>query len=154
MSSVQDFMECPQCKGLYITEFQCRTAEETRTCFRCGRNEQWFIRCNEQGEAIMDEQEKPQLDYRCEDGCGAMRLSQTNGFAQVWVFHEPISEEIKKFFREAMKDEAISKENSYLTSWDEEKKEVVAVYGNLPPTYEEIEGEEDEQEPSEEGQNG
>ena len=30
MSSVQDAIECPQCKGVFVTDFDCRTLEEYR----------------------------------------------------------------------------------------------------------------------------
>ena len=35
--------------------------------------------------------------------------------------------------------EGVVKDKCYLSSWDEEKKEIVAIFGNLPKSYDELE---------------
>ena len=56
MSSVQDIMECPQCKGIYSTDFNCRTQEEYRHCSRCGRTEKWMLVRDGEGKPVLDDE--------------------------------------------------------------------------------------------------
>ena len=52
---------------------------------------------------------------------------------------KPIDEEIKKEYLEALEGEGVIKDKCYLSSWDEEKKEIVAIFGTLPKSYDEME---------------
>ena len=54
---------------------------------------------------------------------------------------------------EILNEEEIDKDDCYLTTWDDEKKEIVAVFGTLPKSYDEIYSEQHE-EGEEDGDNG
>ena len=47
-------------------------------------------------------------------------------------------EEIKKEYLGILEEDEIDKDECYLTTWDDDKKEVVAVFGTLPKAYDEI----------------
>ena len=138
MGSVQDMIKCPQCNGIYMTDFNYRTQEEFRNCSRCGRTERWFIIRDEEGNAVLDKDGRVQMDYELQQGCGSARVFFKNGVGQIWSFSEPIDEETKQAYLEILKKPEVNKEESYLTFWDSQKNEVLAVYGKLPETYDEL----------------
>lgn len=144
MGSVQDTIECPQCKGLYTTDFNYRTQEEYRHCSRCGRTEKWFLIRDSEGNVVLDGDGKAQMDYKLQAGNGSARISFKCGIAQLWSFSEPVNKEIEQAYLEALNNPEVNKEDCYLTSWDPQKNEVVAVFGSVPGTYDEFMGEEEE----------
>lgn len=144
MGSVQDIIECPQCKGLYTTDFNYRTQEEYRHCSRCGRTEKWFLIRDSEGNVVLDGDGKAQMDYKLQAGHGSARISFKCGIARLWSFSEPVNKEIEQAYLEALNNPEVNKEDCYLTSWDPQKNEVVAVFGGAPETYDEFMHEVDE----------
>ena len=138
MGSVQNIIECPQCKGLYTTDFNYRTQEEYRICSRCGRTERWFIVRDSEGNAILDKDGKVQMDYKLQSGYGSARIFMKRGVGQMWSFSEPIDNETEQAFLEILNDPDVDKEECYLTSWDTQKSEVIAIFGKLPELYAEF----------------
>ena len=51
---------------------------------------------------------------------------------------EPLTDEAAADIRNSFNEELVDVGKSYLTKWDEEKKDVVALFGEVPHTYEEM----------------
>ena len=84
-----------------------------------------------------DEDGKLKFEDVSSQGYGCMALS-SNGLKTVYHLEKPVDDETKKEYLEIIEEEEIDKDNCYLTMWDEGKKEVVAVFGTLPKTYDEL----------------
>ena len=123
MGSVQNMMKCPQCGGIYLTDFDYHTAEETRTCFRCGKSEEWFILRDQNGNAVLSEDGKLQGDYKENTGFGSMKIAIKQGAGHLWTFSQPLDDDTVEYFKEAIQDENVDPDESYLMSWDAEKQE-------------------------------
>ena len=133
MSTVQDMKRCPQCGGQYITDYNCRTNEEWRSCNSCGYHEEWKLERDKDG-CVVFENGQPKMTYSKHDGFGVMRL-QFEGIAQLGSLIEPITDAIKKEFEKHIADPRVIKDKCYLTVWDAEKGELSALYGTLPESY-------------------
>ena len=143
MGSVVDYVRCPQCGGVYFRDYYYRTSEEYRSCSRCGKTESWSIERDEAGNAVLDEGGKPRYIEESHAGCGAARIMGTKGVGTVLHFIKPIDEQTKAAFLETLASNPdIDTSMCYLTAWDDAKGEVVAVYGEIPPLYEEEESDE------------
>ena len=138
MGSVIDYIRCPQCGGTYFCDYDYHTYEEYRSCSRCGKTESWEIKRDEHGNVCLDETGKPQYIEESHPGYGAACIMGKKGVGQILHFVEPVNEQAKESFLETLSmNPDIDKEKCYLTSWDEEKGEVAALFGNLPPLFEE-----------------
>ena len=135
MGSVVNYKSCPQCGGEYVEDFNYRTGDEKRVCFRCGRREKWKHVIDDTGEAVLDEQGNCVLEYSLQEGFGCAKVQYKNGFGQLINFNEPFNEEYKTKFLEWMKDDNLDVSNCYLTSWEPEKQELIAVFGTLPEVF-------------------
>ena len=138
MGSVISTIECPQCGGLYTTDYYYKTGEEYRSCARCGRHEEWEIVRGEDGKPVLDEKGHWQMKYELSDGYGSMRLADKNGFAQIYSLSQPVDQDLIDDFNRALEDPDIDKDGSYLSSWDPEKKELVMIYGKMPESFAEF----------------
>lgn len=137
MSSVQDMEKCPQCGGIYITDFDCRTFEEYKFCDRCGKAEQWVIQSDESNQICLDEDGKPKWRYIDKPGYGCIALFSKKGMGRMCALIEPLNDAIKSDFLKDISQPEIDETKCYLTAWDEENNEIVAVFGNLPQSYDE-----------------
>ncbi len=145
MSSVQDTIQCPQCGGCYTTDFDCRTFEEFKFCHRCGKREEIKMVRDEKGAPILDENNNPKYIEGSHFGYGCLKLAGKQGVSALYSLSGPLTEESFNSIKESFDNEDIDIGESYLTRWDEEKNDVIAVFGSLPPRYDEIpEDEEDE----------
>ena len=143
MSSVQDYEKCPQCGGVYVVEFNCRTYEEYKFCNRCGKKNKFVIARDKDGKAIMEDEDKKIPKYSTEnnDGYGCFAIAGKKGVTAVYHFDNPVDvEQIKSEHLKILKESAkeIDEEGCYMTYWDDEKKEIVALFGKLPQSYDEI----------------
>lgn len=138
MGSVQDMKKCPQCGGIYHTDYYYRSGEEYRHCFRCGRKESWTLVRDEERNPVLDNDGKFTMDYKLQEGFGSARIEFVNGLGQLWSFSEAVNQDIKNAYLKATETPDANKEQCYLSSWDPEKKEVVMLYGNMPETYDEF----------------
>ena len=138
MGSVQDMIECPQCGGIYHTDYYYRTGEEYRYCFRCGRTEQWTLVRDKERKPILDKEGKFTMDYKLQEDFGSARIELKNGVGQLHTFSEAVNQNIKDAYLKAIENPDVNKEHCYLSSWDQEKKEVVMIFGSMPETYDEF----------------
>lgn len=146
MGSVVNYESCPQCGGEYVEDFNYRTEEEKRVCFRCGRREKWKHVIDELGVPVLDEQGNCVMEYSLQEGFGCAKVLYKDGFGQFINFNEPINEEYKTKFLDWMKDDNLDVNGCYLTSWDTDKQELIAVFGTLPVVFDPAEsgGDDDE----------
>lgn len=134
MSSVCDYYKCPQCGGLAYNEYYLRTRAESEFCFRCGRWTKMKLPSTAEEKALLlpGEARITQSGF----GYGRCSIAGKNGVGRSFSLSEPYSEEIEKWYQEAMSDETVDPETSYLTRWDEETKQVIVVHGKDPGLYE------------------
>ena len=137
MGSVISYEKCSQCGGVYSIDYCYRTGEEYRFCQRCGKVHNHAIVRDETSNYCYDEDGKLKFEDVSSQGYGCMALA-SKGLKTVYYLEKPVDDETKKEYLEIIEEEEIDKENCYLTMWDEEKKEVVAVFGTLPKTYDEL----------------
>ena len=138
MSSVQDTVKCPQCGGCYTTDFDCRTLEEFKFCERCGKKELIELIRDENGEAIYDAGGKPTYRESSHFGNGCLKLAGKKGGATLYSMTEPLTDEAADEIRKSFNTELVDVGKSYLTKWDEEKNDVVSLFGEVPHTYDEM----------------
>lgn len=146
MSSVQDTVKCPQCGGCYTTDFDCRTLEDFKFCERCGKKELVELVRDENGEVILDAAGKPSYRESSHYGYGCLKLAGKKGGATLYSMTEPLTDEAAADIRKSFNTELVDVGKSYLTKWDEEKKDVVALFGDVPHTYDEMVAEHSEDE--------
>lgn len=137
MSSVQDTVKCPQCGGEYTTDFDCRTFEEFKFCSRCGKKELVSLIRDENGNAVYDADNKPQYREESHFGYGCLCLVGKKGGATLYSMTEPLNDETAKELQNSFNTELVDVGKSYLTKWDPDKKDVVAVFGEVPKTFDE-----------------
>lgn len=135
MGSVMDWIECPQCGGSMFTDYYYKSSEEYWMCKRCGKHGKVELVRNENGEVIFDANGK--VDYKTEDvdGFGCAKIAITGHGASFSCFNKPITEEAKKAFFEALEEENVDKEHSYLSFWNEETQKVEMLYGEDPKLF-------------------
>lgn len=136
MGSISDFIKCPQCGGVVHNEYYYKTGEETEFCFRCGRWAETLFPSNKEEKAMLPPGER--LLTRSRRGLGRCSISGKNGVGRSFSLSEPYSEEIEKWYQEAMSDETVNPEASYLTRWDEGTKQVIVVHGRDPGLYDDV----------------
>lgn len=147
MSSVQDYEKCPQCGGVCVVEFDCRTYEEYKFCHRCGKTEEYSIVRNDDGEPVLDEKGAPEYITKDNMGYGCIFLSGKKGVSTSYSFNEPYDiEEMKAYYLKTLENPDIDEETSYFVYWDTEKKEIVMLFGYDPGTYRDFEKSIDENE--------
>lgn len=137
MSSVQDTIKCPQCGGCYTTDFDCRTFEEFKFCHRCGKKELIELVRDENGNAVYDAEHKPKYTESSHFGYGCLCLAGKKGGSTLYSMTKPLTDEEAADIQRSFNTELVDVGKSYLTKWDEEKKDVIALFGEVPHTYDE-----------------
>lgn len=131
MASYQSFEKCLQCGGVMLLDFDTHTKSLCGCCPRCGRHANVFRRKNAG--------KKYTLKIDDHFGYGSMILALKNGISSLSSLQEPWSEGAQHEFLQALQDPNVDAARSYMTRWDEKSKQVVSVYGAMPPLYEEWE---------------
>lgn len=153
MGRVISTIECPQCGGLYNTDYYYRTGEEYRVCSRCGRHEEWLLERDEAGKPVKDKDGYFKTNYTQTEGFGSSKFAYfayKEGFGQIYSLSKPVDQSIIDDFMKTLDDPDIDKDESYLSSWDPEKKELVMIYGKMPGTLAEFEEQISKEEAAEE----
>jgi len=144
MSSVQDTVKCPQCGGCYTTDFDCRTFEEFKFCNRCGKKELVTLVRDKNGNTVYDADNKPQYKEESHFGYGCLNLAGKKGGATLYSMTEPLTDEAAEEIRNSFNTELVDIGKSYLTKWDENTKDVVALFGAVPKLYDEMMAEDED----------
>lgn len=144
MSSVQDTVKCPQCGGCYTEDFDCRTFEEFKFCHRCGKKELVTLVRDENGNAVYDADNKPQYKEESHFGYGCLCLAGKKGGSTLYSLSKPLTDDELTNIQSSFNQEIVDIGRSYLTKWDNEKKDVVAVFGEVPKLYDETTEEDEE----------
>ena len=141
MGSVIDYKKCLQCGGVVYDEYYYKSGEENKVCFRCGRWAGVRLPTNDEERAQVPEGSRYLISKG--EGFGRCTITFTNGVGRSFSLGEPYSEEIEKWYMEAVEDENVDPEKSYLTRWDAETGRLVVVHGKDLGLYDdEIGGEE------------
>lgn len=142
MGSVINYYKCPQCGGIVYNDWYYTAGEEYENCSRCGRWAEIRHPENDEERKLVD---KSGLLHRSGMGYGRCSIMSVNGVGRSFSLSEPYSEEIEKWYMDAMKDENVDSEGSYLTRWDEEIEQLIVVHGKDPGLYDDYETEVDEE---------
>ena len=137
MGSTISNEKCSQCGGIYVIDYYYRTGEEYQFCQRCGKLHNHAIVRDENKNYCYDENGKLKFEDVSSQGFGCMAIA-SKGFKSIYHLDKPVDEEIKKEYLGILEEDEIDKDECYLTTWDDDKKEVVAVFGTLPKAYDEI----------------
>ena len=136
MSGFQDYERCLRCDGVCFVDFNCRTLEEYRFCERCGKTEKYYIRRDDDSNAILDENGAPEYIDEKSGGYGCITIVMNLGVSGMYALDEPGDlEKMKAEYLKKLEDPKVNKENSYFTYWDSENKQIVAVFGEDPGEY-------------------
>ena len=138
MSSVQDTVKCTQCGGCYTTDFDCRTLEEFKFCYRCGKKELITLVRDENGNAVYDADNKPQYTEESHFGYGCLCLAGKNGGSTLYSLTKPLTDEELANIQGSFNRDVVDIGKSYLTKWDADKNDVVSVFGEVPKLYDEM----------------
>lgn len=141
MSTVQEYLKCPQCGGVYNHTVDTATNEQFDCCHRCGKKYKRSVAVNDDGKPRRDE--NGDWIYEVENcfGYGVVGAAGRNGITQCYLLSEPVSDTVRRNFEKLIRQESIDARRAYLTCWDEEQKKVIALYGPMPETFEEFLGE-------------
>ena len=137
MSMVYGQKKCPQCGGEMQYEFDCNTAEEGRSCLRCGFRQEWFLLRNPDGTIKTDDKGIWVGDYEEEMGYGVENIQCKDGRSYYHAFRKPLSDEEKADYRKKFPDESIEPD-SYVVVYNPETKTLEAVIGTAPGEFKEI----------------
>lgn len=130
--------KCPQCGGVYIFESECGNyLEEYSWCNRCGKKTESSVARDKDGNVCFDVEGNVIWNNIASAGYGCFAIARDEASA-IYHLTEPVNETIKQDFFKAIEEEGVIKEECYLTSWDDEKKELIAIFGKLPETYDEM----------------
>lgn len=135
MSSCIDYIKCEHCGGVCLTEFDCRTFEEYYFCERCGMVNNYKISRDEKGNTIRDENGKVQYKTETLEGFGCIGLYSKTGLGLLSPLEKPFEESEKEYFLGELNNPDIEPEKCYFTRWDSDTNQVVSVYGEIPPLY-------------------
>lgn len=139
MSSVVGYRKCPRCGGVMSTEFNCKTFEEWAACKRCGRREGWHYARDDEGNVFRDSDGNPIVENDNIEGYGVANL-EFDGCGVYWPMLKIGDEELKAaFYEEIANNPYVTKEECYLTVWDDASQTVKAEYGTLPMLFDEFE---------------
>ena len=101
-------------------------------CSRCGRTIN-----------VVRQQGKSGADYTLEVddhfGYGSMSMVFEDGRTYLCALNEPYTLDARLAFDIAIRQDGVKTTECHMTRWDEESKQVVSVYGAMPPLYEEWE---------------
>ena len=139
MSSGISHEKCPQCGGVYVLQTDCGNfIEEYTRCNRCGKSTELFVKRDDSGKPVLVDAGNVVWIKNSKDGYGCAAIAEER-VTVIYDLERPVDEKIKKEFLENIEKEGVVKDKCYLSSWDEEKKEIVAIFGNLPKSYDELE---------------
>jgi transposase-like protein len=127
MSSVQDYVICPQCGYQCANhEFGCRMNEESFTCRSCGYHEHWDATTDEDGSFS---------GFKREATRGAGALFYMGNYKVTFCVHFlRTSKEVvdaEKWLREALDKGQVDLDVSYLTRWNLEAEQVELIIGTI-----------------------
>lgn len=137
MSSVQDYIKCPQCEGVCFTDFDCKSQEYYAYCQRCGYAYTHEIRRFPGGKAIT--RRNGFLFYKDKEkrGYGAMRLAEKDGIARVYGLSFWTALWAGKTLQRFLQTDFADPDGTYLYLWDWKTKSYKSIHGKTPPSYDE-----------------
>ena len=146
MSSVLDSEKCEHCGGIVSTEYNCRTNENYKFCNRCGFIENYVIVRDEDGEPVLDKDGLMEFKTESLPGFGCLAFYKKGGIGVIYPLDKPYDESARQAFFAELNNPQLDPDRCYFTRWDFDTKQVVSVYGNIPPTYDEAMEESEESE--------
>lgn len=132
MDSYQSCEKCRQCGGVMFMNYDSQNGRIHNYCSRCGRSTDASRQPGRNSKSYT-------LEVEQHFGYGSMGLVLEDGNICVYSLIKPYNIEIRRAFDIVIRANGIKTTECYMTRWDEDSKQVVAVYGPMPPLYEEWE---------------
>jgi hypothetical protein len=127
MSSVHDQIECRQCAYQQADyEYYCRIGEDVTICRRCGYHESWTAKRDQEGMPCG-------WTHEIDRGFGALWYGKKGfgGFGNSCLRSAQELAEAEQWLRERLAKGEVEPQNSYLTRWNKETKQVELVIGEF-----------------------
>lgn len=115
-------------------DFDYRTQDEYRMCFRCGLIQEWKLRRNEDGTVMTTEDGKWIEDYEETPGYGVVLLMPQSGVGCRYSFRSPLTEEDKATVLKDLQAENMDS-SSYAILYDPESGKFTPLFGEAPGDY-------------------
>lgn len=140
MGSTIDYSKCPRCGGIYYTDFNYNTGETFEFCQKCGRQNDYYFKRDDNGKVILNENQKPIVILNKHTGYGIAHFAfKGSSVSELHSLPRNQKKAIKAFFKELEENENVDKEKCFLSVWDKDKKEIVSKYGKLPENFDDLE---------------
>jgi len=137
MASSIDYLKCEQCGGIAYNELNCRTLEEWQRCHRCGCGFDYEAKRNKKGKVILNRKKRPKYRFKKLKGYGVVYFCFKDGNGVYYHLNKALSKKNRKsFFLDLETNAEIDKQKSYSTIWDKKRKQIVSLYGDIPPSFE------------------
>lgn len=138
MSTVQEYIKCPQCGGIFNHTVNTGNGEQYDVCDRCGKKYRKHLRLDTNKGDLRGETENSQYIILDCFGYGVMGIRHTDGSMAVYQLSKPYQESMKECFLELLQQDCVDEEGCYMTCWNAEKKRAETVYGTFPPSFEDF----------------
>ena len=130
---------CPQCGGILWVQEHTTLRDMYAECLRCGMNYESLCYPQEYYDGMIVEGAYEEVDYKDywkEKGYGVVCITYEDGYSDFFrIEGTPDVKQITSYL--AMLDhEYVDKDKSYLTLWNEERQNVIAIFGSRPPDFE------------------
>lgn len=113
--------KCPQCGGVFWCQQHNTLRDISSICLRCGRAFTQ-IPC----ECVQDNK-----------GYGIVCITKKNSDKEFISVEFPYEQETINNYLAMLEQDDVDADKSYLTLWDEKSQKIIAVFGSLPPSYDE-----------------
>ena len=138
MSSVQNYVPCPQCENLAVYIFTCGIGDVYLQCAVCGYY--YEVTAIHDRKRQAGDPENREFYKLTKDGYHIHRTIKKKGYGAYYIkcktgacpfgcFHEPITSEDIEWFNDIISSPDIDSEGSYLTRWNDEINKSEAVVG-------------------------
>lgn len=137
---LDEIQNCERCGSIdsYFSNYNCSTHEEYNGCSVCGKMNNWIVDKDKLGNPILTENQdgkKIALIKNIEkEGYGVIRLVYKDDKEKITTefLDKPLTEKDVEKLREQFNDYNLDKIDSYVTAWDNNKKEISVLFGSNP----------------------
>ena len=140
MPSSGKFINCVQCQSLGYSELDCKTTEEWFQCVVCGYGYKYRALIDRKRQA--EDPEHREFFKLAKDGWPIRRRIERKGYGTYYIDYDdswnvlgfldkPITKEDIAWFREQLARSNVNADTSFLSRWDKNTNQAVAVIGTV-----------------------
>lgn len=131
--------KCPQCGGELLVNEHTTLRDISAECLRCGMKYVDLRYPEDYYDGLIVEgtyEEVNYEDYWEEKGYGVVCITYEDGYSDFFRIEEPPDVKMITSYLAMLDHEYVDKDKSYLTLWNEESQNVIAIFGSRPPDFE------------------